>query len=289
MSIKFFGQYLIEKGAISRKQLLEAVEYQKNVNIKLGTLAIDRGLMDHEQVQTIIELQKRENKFFGELAIEKGYLTREHLDDLLNQQKSDRVYLGEALVEKGFLTLQELEANLKDYKKFQEQDHEVISEALKNIAGIKSLDMVISVTLNLFRRIVDISGKIGGCQKAHINQRYLAFAVRQRVKGDLNGFYILSFSQEVFFQIAMKMLKTHVDEADDITIDAVKEFVNIIIGHICTTLSTQGLNVEAEPPEFFDLEKSGKDAAEKGISGSLSVVPLVMPDETIELSFVNIE
>jgi CheY-specific phosphatase CheX len=287
MSIKFFGQYLIEKGAISRKQLLEAVEYQKNVNIKLGTLAIDRGLMDHEQVQTVIELQKKENKFFGELAIEKGFLTREHLDDLLNQQKSDRVYLGEALVEKGFLTLQELEANLKDYKKFQEKDHEVITEALKNIAGIKSLDMVISVTLNLFRRIVDISGKIGGCQRAHINQRYFAVAIRQKIRGDLNGFYILSFSQEVFFQIAMKMLKTHVDEADDITIDAVKEFVNIIIGHICTTLSTQGLNVEADPPEFFDLEKSGKDAAEKGLPGSLTVVPLVMPDETIELSFVG--
>ncbi|MBN1522157.1 MAG: hypothetical protein JW928_06460, partial [Candidatus Aureabacteria bacterium] len=197
MSVKFFGQFLIEKGAITRKQLLEAVEYQKNVNIKLGTLAIDRGLMNHEQVQEVIELQKRHNKFFGELATEKGYLTHENLDDLLNQQKSDRVYLGEALVEKGFLTLEELESNLNEYKKSQEKDVEIIEEAMKNIADTRHIDVMISVTLNIFRRIVDQSGKIGGCQKNHINQRNLSFAVRQRIEGDVSGYYVLNITREI--------------------------------------------------------------------------------------------
>ena len=289
MSVKFFGQFLIEKGAITRKQLLEAVEYQKNVNIKLGTLAIDRGLMNHEQVQQVISLQKQENKFFGELAIEKQYLSQEQLDDLLNQQKSDRVYLGEALVEKGFMNLEELEGNLNEYKKNQEKDVEIIMESLKNISDTQQLDVMISVSLNLFRRIVDMSGKIGGCQKTHINQRNLAFSIRQKITGDVNGFYILNISTDILLQIAIKMLKAHVEDVDDISIDAAKEFVNIIIGHICATLSSQGMNVEAEPPEFFDMSKDGKDAAEKDIdSSNISIVPLVMPEETIEMMFFGI-
>ena len=289
MSVKFFGQFLIEKGTITRKQLLEAVEYQKNVNIKLGTLAIDRGLMNHEHVQEIINLQKSKNKFFGELAIEKKYLSQEQLDDLLNQQKSDRVYLGEALVEKGFMNLEELENNLNEYKKNQEKDVEIIMESLKHISDTSQLDIMISVTLNFFRRIADISGKIGGCQKSHINQRNLSYAVRQKVSGDVNGYYILNISRDIFLQIAIKMLKAHIDEVDDISIDASKEFVNIIIGHICSTLSSQGMNVEAEAPEFFDLIANGKDAAEKGIdSKGVSIVPLVMPEETIEMVFLEI-
>lgn len=288
MSVKFFGQFLIEKGAITRKQLLEAVEYQKNVNIKLGTLAIDRGLMNHEQVQEVIELQKRHNKFFGELATEKGYLTHENLDDLLNQQKSDRVYLGEALVEKGFLTLEELESNLNEYKKSQEKDVEIIEEAMKNIADTRHIDVMISVTLNIFRRIVDQSGKIGGCQKNHINQRNLSFAVRQRIEGDVSGYYVLNITREIFLSIAIKMLKTHVEDVDDISIDAVKEFVNIIVGHICSAMSSQELNVNAMAPEFFDLNEKGKDSTEKNISfQDITVVPLVMPEETIELVFLS--
>lgn len=289
MSVKFFGQFLIEKGTITRKQLLEAVEYQKNVNIKLGTLAIDTGLMNHEQVQEIINLQKSKNKFFGELAIEKAYISQEQLDDLLNQQKSDRVYLGEALVEKGFMNLEELESNLNEYKKAQEKDVEIIMEALKHLSDTSQLEVMISVTLNFFRRIADISGKIGGCQKGHINQRNLSYAVRQKISGDVNGYYILNISNDIFLQIAIKMLKAHMDEVDDISIDAAKEFVNIIIGHICSTLSSQGMNVEAEPPEFFDLTANGKDAAEKGIdSKGVSIVPLVMPEETIEMVFLEI-
>ena len=288
MSVKFFGQFLIEKGVIDKKQLLDAVEYQQNVNIKLGTLAIDRGFMNHEQVQEIIELQKKENKFFGELAVEKGYLTEEQLNELLNQQKSDRVYLGEALVEKGYLSLAELEKFLKEFKESQEKDIDLIMKSMQNISDVKHIDIMISVTLNMLRRIADISGKIGGCQKEHINQRYLVYSIRQQLEGEINGAYILNVTENVFLNIAMKMLKTQIEEIDEIAIDAVKEFVNIIIGHICSSLSSQGMVVNTQPPEFFDLNKDGKNAPEKNLSYTdMTVVPLILPDETIELVFMR--
>jgi CheY-specific phosphatase CheX len=289
MSVKFFGQFLIEKGVITRKQLLEAVEFQKNVNIKLGTLAIDKGLMNHSQVQEIIELQKRHNKYFGELSIEKGFLNKKQLEDLLNHQKSDRVYLGEALVEKGFLTLKELEDNLKEYSETQEKNMEIIMDSLKNIENVRHLNIMISVTLNLMRRVVDITAKIGGCQKNHISQRNLSFSVSQRIRGDISGVFVLSFSKDVFNSIATKMLKTHVEDVDDISIDAVKEFVNVVVGHICANLSAEGMMADATPPELFELDKSGKDAAEKGVSPKdVSVIPLILPDETMEMVFLAV-
>ena len=100
MAIKFFGQFLLEKGVIDKKQLLEAVEYQTKINVKLGTLAIDKGYLNYKQVEKIVDLQRKKNKFFSELALEENFLSKSQLDDLLKVQKSDRVYLGEALVKK---------------------------------------------------------------------------------------------------------------------------------------------------------------------------------------------
>jgi hypothetical protein len=36
MSSRFFGQYLLEKGRITSQQLLDALEYQKNITTPIG-------------------------------------------------------------------------------------------------------------------------------------------------------------------------------------------------------------------------------------------------------------
>ena len=290
MIVKFFGQFLLEKGAIDKKQLLDAVEYQSEINVKLGTFAIDKGYLNYKQVEKIVNLQRKKNKFFSELALEEHFLTKSQLDDLLREQKSDRVYLGESLVKKGYLTLKQLEENLKEFKELQKKSMENIMDSLENIEKTKHLNIVITITLNLFRRIIGLSGKIGGCQKEHMCSKNFSFGIRQKIFGEINGFLLLNLSEDLFFDIASKMLNERMHEVSDITIDAVKEFINTVTGNVCASLSEISLRTEALPPVYFDYRMGYNNIAEKDLKiKKLTAIPVVFPEDIAELCFVETE
>ncbi len=78
----FFGNYLLEKDIITTEQLLDALQEQSKVHLKLGTLAIHEGYMTAGEVDNIIIMQTHQDKKFGELAIEEGYLTEEQVNAL---------------------------------------------------------------------------------------------------------------------------------------------------------------------------------------------------------------
>merc|ERR1711976_357898 len=65
-----FGQYLLQKGAISKEQLLHCLEVQNSVNRKIGEIAVAEGVMLPEQVDKILKVQKRINKYFGQLTMQ---------------------------------------------------------------------------------------------------------------------------------------------------------------------------------------------------------------------------
>ena len=82
MYTQFFGNYLLEKDIITTEQLLDALQEQSKVHLKLGTLAIHEGYMTAGEVDNIIIMQTHQDKKFGELAIEEGYLTEEQVNAL---------------------------------------------------------------------------------------------------------------------------------------------------------------------------------------------------------------
>ena len=70
MSAKFFGQFLLEQGAVTGEQLLAAVKIQESTNVLLGTRAIDAGLMTAAQVEEINSMQRTVEKNFHRLIQE---------------------------------------------------------------------------------------------------------------------------------------------------------------------------------------------------------------------------
>jgi len=60
-----FGQYLLQKGVISKETLLHCLEVQNDINRKIGEIAVAEGVMLPEQVDKILKVQKRINKYFG--------------------------------------------------------------------------------------------------------------------------------------------------------------------------------------------------------------------------------
>lgn len=101
MFVQFFGGFLLNKGAVTRKQLIDAMEKEATSHIQLGTLAMHAGLMNAEQIEEVRIAQTHTDKRFGEICIDKGYLTGDEVDELLESQYPKYLLLGQVLEEQG--------------------------------------------------------------------------------------------------------------------------------------------------------------------------------------------
>jgi CheY-specific phosphatase CheX len=277
VSAKFFGQFLLEQGAVTSEQLLAAVKIQESTNVLLGTRAIDAGLMTAAQVEQINLLQRTVDRRFGELAIEHGMLTEAQLKDLLSRQKEERLMLGEALIKTGALDNTKLAAQLTAFKREASGVLGTIAEVYDGVEGAAELEVICDVSIKMFLRLLHTSVRAGAC-----GGRIAAcdFTIHQRIKGDFNAVVAFDVSTPMLKLIASKLLGFEVSVVDADALDAAGEFVNIVLGNICARLSGSGRKVDLAPPEVHSWRNGPFefDGRKRTV-----VTPLLHPDETIEL------
>gem|GEM_PF-1038135 len=117
MIAKFFGQFLLEHGALTSGQILKAVEHQREFHHKFGAIAARFGYLTLAQINTLHgeQLHKRRPERMGALAAEMGYLTQEQVEEILLRQRNDHLLLGEAIVQLGFMERDALYDCLDEY------------------------------------------------------------------------------------------------------------------------------------------------------------------------------
>jgi hypothetical protein len=128
---QFFGEFLLQRRAVTRLQLDAALRYQKERNKPVGLMAMDFGLLNGAQVSTVLEEQLVTGEQFGRIAVSLGLLTEESLHRLLVQQAEDHLLIGEALVEMEHLHLNELEDLLKEFRLQNAEEVRRISRLLE--------------------------------------------------------------------------------------------------------------------------------------------------------------
>ncbi len=121
MDSKFFGEFLVKKGILSKKQLGDLLEEQRNINKKIGELSIRRKYLKDRDVNSILEFQIINDASFGEIAIREGYLKEEEVNDLLFFQEIENFHLGELLVRRGMISLKELSSLLEEFYELEEK------------------------------------------------------------------------------------------------------------------------------------------------------------------------
>lgn len=252
MSVKFFGQFLLERGKIIREELLDALELQQKVNVKLGAIAVDAGYLTAKQIEEICQRQQQSDKMFGEIAVELNYLTDKQVMELLSIQKNERLSLAEALMQKGYLTLSDLEQELAEFKKSQEGVSNKVYLAVKEYPTPCIPETFLDLTLKFFRRLVGIDLEvIDSHRDSHRIAPYL-WNISQGFRGDSNGMVILSMPDQVFLKAASHVAQEKLWEIDEFAKDSVREFVNIVAGNVAAKLShSHNIHITLHPPKFF--------------------------------------
>jgi CheY-specific phosphatase CheX len=279
MDIKFFGQYLLEKNIITRAQLLEAISLQNQTNSSLGILAVKLGFLSKEAHEKIQQYQIRNNVTFIEASKQMKLLDHEKLEHLISRQVSNNILLGEALVRKSILSQEQVDEH---FRHFRTEQSSLELEILSSISSHRYGDMIgtaLQSSVNLFRYVMDMQPRIGAFYSQTSTPSPYPWVVFQSLQGDYNFTFHLFLSESLICQIASALVQKKVEEINELSLDAVKEFVNIIVGYICTTLSVKNIKEEPTLPEIEKTEKMVN-------ANEMAKLLLRFPEQSVEIGLL---
>jgi len=282
MSAKFFGQFLLERGRITSQQLVDALEFQKSARPPIGALCLEHGLLTPEQVKLVLARQLKGDKHFGELAVSLGLLTQDQVNELLQAQSSHKILLGEALMTKGYISVEVLERDFNDYKKQEDKTTSQLEAAFDAIANKQIVKTFTDLMVMMFTNFGQQDVKVEQCETGKENVRLFRWVISQKIAGENVEFNcLLSVPPKLLLQMASTMLDENVSTADELALDATKEFVNIANGNACAKLSEDGVALTMQPPEVFETTTKPYPLQTKEIV----CVHLSSPDAKLEVAF----
>jgi CheY-specific phosphatase CheX len=252
------------------------------VSPPIAVLALELGMLTAEQVYNVLK-QLRPDKQFGDVAVGLGVLSRSQLEELKQSQSSHRILLGEALIAKGFITVEALEKELKEYQREEEKVSLQIAEAFNAVANkeiVKTFTDLMVMMFTNFGGQQDI--KVEQCETGKEKVRLFRWVISQKIAGENVEFNcLLSVPPKLLLQMASTMLDERVNTADELALDATKEFVNIANGNACAKLSEEGVTLTMLPPEVYETTTKPYPLQNKDVV----CVHLASPDAKLEVAF----
>ncbi|WP_303721739.1 chemotaxis protein CheX [Malonomonas rubra] len=258
MAVKFFGHFLVEKGLVSRKDILQAIDLQEKTNLKFGEMVVEMGLMTAVDVDRVHLAQRNENLHFGDMAVKLRIITEEQVQQVLIRQRNNHLYIGEALIMVGALTEKQLKTYLNAFKKDQQSYISEKVEIKDEIPHKPIWEMVADLTYKMLTRVAGISFCPGPCSMVEKLPARPVVA-EMRFSGAVKASYLLSVSETTRNLIAKAILDEDSVEEEPIEIldDSVKEFVNIVCGNIAAKAAQLGHNIDIIPPEIREGGAAG--------------------------------
>ncbi len=120
MNNKKFGTFLIERGIVSEKDMIEALREQRNRTEYLEKIAVDEGMLSAQQIMQIMDAQAETGDFFCRIAREKKLLSEADIERLLGLQQQTRLRIGELLIELDLIDKKKCNVQLAEYLKSSE-------------------------------------------------------------------------------------------------------------------------------------------------------------------------
>jgi hypothetical protein len=257
VSLEFFGQFLLRHGELDEAQLRQALELMEEVKQSLGDLALERGFASEADCRRVNDQQKRNDLPFGELAMQMGVFNTIELEELLAIQQKIRVNLAEALVELGHLPEDRVHTLHDQWKSEQAMETSGSTELPAALRGNRPAELAMGLFARMCLRIADLSVKVGPGRELEAPLDGVLLAT-VRVAGT-QALGITLFVDRTFGKrLSRGLLGMQLDElAGELALEAVGEFLNVLMGNVVATLEEEALELRLEPPSFGVLPTTG--------------------------------
>ncbi len=259
MFSQFFGNYLLNKGKITKAQFTSCMEYMRANRVKLGLIAETEGLLTRQQSEELNHLQMQSDKRFGDLAIEKGYLTDADISHLLQLQGNPYLIFVQALEENQILNRDEITTLVAEFQKeagltktaLESIKYGDFDRLLPSFADTDKEDYLSLMALAL-RNIVRFVSSYIRIEKAEkvfeYSAKYIAY---QKTTGAYEGFLGFASDDDSILTVADGYAGEYFEKPDEDALDSVCEFTNCINGLHATELSYKEISIDMLPPKFL--------------------------------------
>lgn len=257
MFCRVFGNYLLNKGILTEKELNTILQYRKSHRVKLGLIAVEQKFLTPARADEINQLQMKMDKRFGDIAVEKGYLTEGEVSTLLGLQGNPYLMFVQGTTENGILSKEKIDACLLTFQKEGAYTDAQI-EALKNgdidlivsamVRENSSYCEIISLAIKNIIRFASTDIAIGETKKT--TSLKAAHIALQRIAGDYSVTMAFTCDGTELLEIASPFAKEQFDSVDSDALDAVCEFINCINGLYASKLSQENIELDMLPPVF---------------------------------------
>lgn len=252
MAVKFFGQFLLERGLVSKELLLKAIALQDETNLKFGATALSMGIISREDFERVHDAQRSEDLLFGDMAVKMGLLTENQVQQVLTKQKNNHIYIGEALVKVGALSKEKLSIHLREFKDDQAQFVVRKMVVPEGTPEPEIWSYVAGLTTKMITRVLGINFREMPAVEVHSVSASRATA-SMAFTGAVQGRYLFSVSEGMLKAVARGVLKEEdvENEPAEVLEDTVMEFVNIVCGNVVAKVAQMGKTMDILPPEVF--------------------------------------
>jgi hypothetical protein len=271
VSVKFFGQYLIEQGEVDAGHVREALDLLDRTNRSVGEIAVEQDFLSATEAERVNRMQRAGDQPFGDLAIDMGLLTHGDLVQCLRIQRDTRLMIGEALVRLGHLPADRLGPLLDAFKADQAPYAVGVLQQLPDpLVNNRIAPYVLDLLPKFSRRIAGVEVKVGAAQVL-AESPPLRYRVALPVHGHRGLEVTLLGDQEFCGRVATAISGLGPDRLDhELVVDAVGEFLNVICGNAMSALDRDGVETTLGVPDYqaeltdgwlFDLATSRGRAA----------------------------
>jgi stage V sporulation protein SpoVS len=254
---RFFGDFLIDRGFVTRERVIAAARRMREVNQTVAALAQARGWLTAPEIELIHVQQLLHNRVWGEQAVALGLLDPAQVTRLLADQRARHLRLGEALLELGYIERGALEralAEFADERARESAEPRRLPAALEQCAPVR---YVLDHFTELVVRIARVTARLGEASewKGKIEPEH---AAQISLGGDVQLAIGIAADRGFGAALAEGWLGIPNDRLDRaLLVDLLGELLNVMVGGAKSHLENLGVRVELGLPELDALPAHG--------------------------------
>jgi hypothetical protein len=250
VSVKFFGQFLIQSGAITADQLRQALDLMERTNTPLGQLAVRVGYLSEEAAETFSYEEAATGQPFAELVADLGALSPRQLDELLTHQAGLRLGLGDALLGLGFLKPAALAAHRQAFEIDQAPYRIGPAAVPETLLPHRPSHVVVDFVPKLAASMAGVHVKVALAED-HQTPASLPYRASVLARGSYPFRVELGADRGFATALARGLMRDpRLEPTEPELTESVAELLNVVTGNAIALLETDGIHLSLFPPEF---------------------------------------
>lgn len=262
MVAQIIGNYLVERGIITRGQMLVIHKERQRVRAKLGLIAVAEGYMSSFEVKDIYDEIANDageptDRAFAEIAKARDYLTASQIKMLAIKQSDSYLCLAEALEKLKIMDIERFNEILDDFPlttneiQLDDLKSNDVNRIIPLFLSPEAKDYVNAACCAVHFLNQKVDANICPLEAKIVDEVAASHGVIQFAKGEKEYVYALVAENEEVATLATCYMRERYDGINEETLDIVKEIVNKISSAYATDLSQDGVLIDLMPPKSY--------------------------------------